>query len=63
MNKEIRSEGTGHRESGGSQAKNASIRDHRDLVVWQKAMSLTKLVYRSQTQASLWLLTSILHAL
>jgi|SRR5881628_4227432 len=45
MNKEIRGEKTGDRESPDQQAKNASIRDHRDLLVWQKAMSLAKLVY------------------
>ncbi len=45
MNKEFRGGRTGDRESTGQQAKNTGIRDHKDLLVWQKAMSLTQLVY------------------
>jgi four helix bundle protein len=45
MNKEVRAERIGNREYANQETTNPRIRDHRDLLVWQKAMSLTKLVY------------------
>jgi four helix bundle protein len=46
MNEESRVERTGDREGADRQAKNPSIRGHRDLLVLQKAMALAKIVYQ-----------------
>ena len=46
MNREYRGQRIGNRENDEQHVKNAVIRDHRDLVVWQKAMALAKTVYQ-----------------
>ena len=46
MNREHRGQGIGNRETDELHVKTATIRDHRDLIVWQKAMALAKIVYQ-----------------